>query len=252
VICDRLCLVSFMNQFLVALLRKDPRLVTGADTLTYTENGQRLAVGDGLWGTATAIGGYRILAADPDTRTAVFVGLITETNVQGLLFARLKLHGERVGEIETFVVRHEFTDLRGGTLTLFAPRLVDAFDPEDLASADPALSGVLDPLTINDPDALAAVATAYAAERDPPGAVVRERRAWVSDAARGLVVDVALLDVANADAAGADDASVASLARSTGSYSVMTARLYKILDGQVVSTKSAALTLPYGMSSGWE
>jgi hypothetical protein len=248
VICDRLCLGAFMNQFLVALLRKDPRLVTGADTLTYTENGQRLAVGDGLWGTATAIGGYRILAADPDTRTAVFVGSITETNVQGLLFARLTLQGERVGEIETFVVRHEFTDARGGTLTLFAPRLVEAFDPADYATADPALGGVLDPLTINDPDALAAVAASYAAEHEIPGTAVRERRAWVSDAARGLVVDLALLDVANA----AGDASGPSLARSTGPYSVMTARLYKILEGQVVSTQSAALPVPYGMPSGWE
>jgi hypothetical protein len=70
----------------------------------------------------------------------------------------------------------------------------------------------------------------------------------VSDAARGLVVDLALLDVANA----AGDASGASLARSTGPYSVMTARLYKILEGQVVSTQSAALPVPYGMPSGRE
>jgi hypothetical protein len=161
------------------------------------------------------------------------------------------LHGERVGEIETFVVRHEFTDPRGGTLTLHAPRLVDAFDPEDYAAADPALGGMLDPLTINDPAALAAAAAAYAAERQIPAVDVRERRTWVADAARGLVVDLALLDVANA-ASGAAAAPEEALARSTGPYSVMTAGIYKILDGQVVSAQAAALPVPYGMPSGWE
>lgn len=266
VICDRLCLESFVNAYLSALVRREPGYLPGADTLTYTENGQRLAVGDGLWGTATAIGGYRIMAADPDTRTAVFVGTITEHDVRGVLFARLVLAGDRIGEIEAVVSRHERADDRGGTLTLFAPRLRDPFDPDAFAAVDPLFRLELPPQTINDPQVLAATAAAHRAESDGVGGVsVRGQRTWVADAARGLVVDFAFLDVANEAGAGAQarapapapEAAVpsdsqASLARSTGPYTVMSARLYKILDDQIAAVQSAALPVPYGMTAGWD
>ena len=246
ILCDRLCLESFLGAFLTALIRKDPSVLPGADTLTYFENRQRLEVGDGLWGTVTGIGGYRIAASDPDSQTAVFVGTIVETDVTGLLFARVTLAGDRVGTIETFVVREERPGERGGTLTLFAPRLRDAFDPARFAAVDPSLTFMPPFQVASDPTALAQTAREYFAGLETAAAALRGRRTWVADVARGLVVDVAFLDVANDEAAfaGVDDAVPA---QSSGPYSIMTAALHKVVDGVLVTTESAALPVPYGM-----
>jgi hypothetical protein len=250
VLCDRVCLESFMGAYLAALIRKDAQFLPGAETLVYTENGQRLAVGDGLWGTATAIGGYRIVAADPDSSTAVFVGTITETDVSGLLFARLTLNGEMIGEIETFVVRHEFADARGGTLTLFGPRLRDAFDPADFGTVDPAFAVGMDPLATNDPTVLAAAAASFYAELPVSEGTLRERRTWVADAARSLVVDLALLDVANDETTRPDAVGDEAPGTSTGPYSIMAGRVHKIANGEIVQMISASKAVPYGMKSG--
>jgi hypothetical protein len=248
--CNRRCLESFVDALLTALVRKDPRHLPGTDTLTYTENGQRLAVGDGLWGTVTALGAYRVVAVDPDTQTAVFVGSITETDVQGLLFARLTLQADRVAEVEAFVVRHEFTGDRGGTLTLFAPRLSTAFDPARFLSPDPALSLTLPFDSPTTPAALSAITAEHSTALTPPGTTTRDRRTWVADAERGLVVDLAFLDVVN-DEIGTPELRAQLPAVSSGPYSLITARLYKIVAGGVTTEVSATLPAPYGIRSSW-
>jgi hypothetical protein len=143
--CDRVCLTGFVDRFLAALVAHDPALLRMSPDLQYTENGRHLNPGDGLWGTATALGDYKVYAADPATGTVGFYGTIVETDVPGLLALRLAVDGERVTEIEAVVFREEKADERGGTLTLFAPRLPYPFDPAGFASAAPALTAATDP-----------------------------------------------------------------------------------------------------------
>ena len=138
--CDRVCLEGFVERFLVALIAHDPTQLTTAPNLKYTENGQQLNPGDGLWGTATALGDYAISAADPASGTVGFVGTIVETDVPSLLALRLTVDTQQLTEIEAVVFREEAVGERGGTLTLFAPRMPNPFDPTGFAQLAPALT----------------------------------------------------------------------------------------------------------------
>jgi hypothetical protein len=243
--CNRRCFESFVDVLLNAFLRHDARFLPGADTLRYSENGQALAVGDGLWGTLTAVGD-RVVAVDPIAQTAVLVVSTVETDVPGLLFARLALDGDQVAELEAVIVRHEFTGERGGTLTLFAPRLRQGFDPATVALADPALQ--LDPPVgaVTEAEVLAAAVAATVAEIETPGVVARDRRTWVIDSERGLVVDFAFLDVSNEEGASAE-ARASAPAESTGPYTLMAATLYKAVGNAASVAAQANLVVPYGM-----
>jgi hypothetical protein len=242
--CNRRCFESFADVLVTALVRRSPSMLPGARTLAYSENGQRLAVGDGLWGTVTEVGD-RVVAVDPVAQTAVLVATIVETDVPGLLFARFALDADQVAELEAVVVRHEFTGERGGTLTLFAPRLRKAFDPAAVTLAGPALHLDAPVGTVTEPEVLAAAA-ARAAEVGSLGAPVRDRRTWVIDSERGLVVDFAVLDVANEEGLSADDRAQAP-AVSTGPYSLMSAALYKLAGDAATVAANATLVVPYGM-----
>ena len=138
--CDRTCLNGFVDKFLAALIARDPALLPATAGLKYTENGQRLNPGDGLWGTATELGDYAVYAADPTSGTVAFYGTIVETDVPGVLTVRLEVADQRVTEIEAAVFRQETVDERGGTLTLFAPRQLNPFDPAGFARVDLALT----------------------------------------------------------------------------------------------------------------
>jgi hypothetical protein len=189
--------------------------------------------------------GDRVVAVDPVAQTAVLVATIVETDVPGLLFARFALDADQVAELEAVVVRHEFTGERGGTLTLFAPRLRKAFDPAAVTLAGPALHLDAPVGTVTEPEVLAAAA-ARAAEVGSLGAPVRDRRTWVIDSERGLVVDFAVLDVANEEGLSADDRAQAP-AVSTGPYSLMSAALYKLAGDAATVAANATLVVPYGM-----
>lgn len=245
--CNRRCFESFVDVLVAALIRREARLLPGAATLRYTENGQRLAVGDGLWGTVTAIGD-RVVAVDPVTQTAVLVAATVETDVPGLLFARFALDADHVDEIEVVIVRHEFTGERGGTLTLFAPRLRQGFDPATVALADPALHLDAPVGSVLSPEAIAAAVAATAAQIEAPGVTARDHRTWVIDIERGLAVDFAFHDVANGEVAAPEERSSAP-AVSTGPYTLMTTTLYKTVGDAASVAAHATLTVPYGMHS---
>jgi hypothetical protein len=48
--CDRACLEGFVDQYLAALVAQDPSRLPLAKNARYTENGQELKLGDGMWG----------------------------------------------------------------------------------------------------------------------------------------------------------------------------------------------------------
>jgi predicted exporter len=58
--CDRACLEQLLDRYVDALVARDPSRVPAAHTVTFTENGQRLELGDGLWHTVTGKGGYAL------------------------------------------------------------------------------------------------------------------------------------------------------------------------------------------------
>src|SRR6186713_468512 len=62
--CDRACLEGFMDQYLDAVAARDPRRLPVTANVKFTENGQKLNLGDGIWNSATAKGVYKLFVTD--------------------------------------------------------------------------------------------------------------------------------------------------------------------------------------------
>ena len=111
--CDRACLEGFVDHYLDALLAHNPTAVPLAPNVRFTEDGQRLAIGDGLWRTLHAKGHYRLFVTDPQAGQVAFFGTIEEENrdpAKGtavLMALRLRVRDGKITEIEQLMVRDE-------------------------------------------------------------------------------------------------------------------------------------------------
>src|SRR5215468_1165296 len=71
--CDRQCLEGFVDRYLDAVLAHDPSKVPMTKDVRYTEDGQLLTLGDGMWRTLHAKGHYRLFVTDvPAGQVAFF------------------------------------------------------------------------------------------------------------------------------------------------------------------------------------
>lgn len=103
--CDRACLEGFMDRYLAALVAKDPARLRLAPGARFTENGQVLALGDGLWGTIDRLERFKLVFADPRTEEVGYFGTIEESGRHQILGVRLAIRDRRIAQIETWVVR---------------------------------------------------------------------------------------------------------------------------------------------------
>jgi hypothetical protein len=147
---DRLTLLA--DQFIQALLANDGSRLPRAATFRYTENGQELKIGDGLWGTLSAHAGldvrlspaaadlpYRLDVVDLDSAQIVRFLSIDENGTKGMLVLRLRAAEGAVAEAEALAVREEFSGERAGTVTLFQPRLFAMLDGARIGAPDEVL-----------------------------------------------------------------------------------------------------------------
>lgn len=104
--CDRACLESLADRYVAAVAAHAPARLPLAAAVKFTENGQRLPVGDGLWNTATAAGGYALHIADVERGQSVLMGTIREADVPTILVLRLAVVEREITEIETLVIRN--------------------------------------------------------------------------------------------------------------------------------------------------
>jgi hypothetical protein len=86
-----------LDHVIAALVSRDTAGLAGT---RYTENGQELAIGDGLWATCDAIGPYRHDFVDRETGGAVSFVTVTEGGARALAAIRVA-----PSEIEAIVVR---------------------------------------------------------------------------------------------------------------------------------------------------
>lgn len=103
--CTRACMEEVADRFLTALAHRDPQSLPLAGTVRYTEMGQELALGDGLWGTASDVGGYRHVFADPASGQIGIFATMKENGKPFVMGARLKLELGRISEIEVVLYR---------------------------------------------------------------------------------------------------------------------------------------------------
>jgi hypothetical protein len=111
--CDRSCLEGFVDRYFTAVIANDPSSLPLADDVRFTEDGQRLTVGDGLWNTMKGMGRYRLFTTDVPAGQVVFLGTLFEDHrdptqsTAALIALRLKVRDQRITEIEQVVVRNE-------------------------------------------------------------------------------------------------------------------------------------------------
>jgi hypothetical protein len=103
--CDRACLEDVMNQYLAAVVARDPKRLPLSEDVMYTENDQVLEVGDGFWKTAAGLGNYKHYFADPEMGQVAFMGTMQEAGAALLLSVRLRIELGRITEIESVYFR---------------------------------------------------------------------------------------------------------------------------------------------------
>jgi hypothetical protein len=105
--CDRPCLEGFVDQYLDAMLAHDPAKAPFAPDVKFTENGQKLDLGDGLWRTFTAKGSYRMFVTDVESGHVASLGSIKEADTPAMLALHLRIRKGQIAAAETFVQRNE-------------------------------------------------------------------------------------------------------------------------------------------------
>src|SRR5580704_7660684 len=103
--CDRACLEAFVDRYLDAVIAHDPSKAPIAKNARFTENGQRLDLGDGLWNTMDGKGAYRLFVTDVEAQEVTFLGSISEAKTPAMIALRLKIANRQIAEIETFIQR---------------------------------------------------------------------------------------------------------------------------------------------------
>ncbi|MDB5718281.1 MAG: hypothetical protein JWM38_1708 [Sphingomonas bacterium] len=103
--CERACMERVVDQFLKAMAAHDAKSLPLADNARYTEMGQEMGFDDGLWRTASAVGGYRHVLADPATGQMAFFATMKENGRSFVMGGRLKLEIGRIAEAEVILYR---------------------------------------------------------------------------------------------------------------------------------------------------
>jgi hypothetical protein len=102
---DRACLEGFVNQYLDAMIARNPSALPLSPKVTVTENEQTIPLGGGLWGTASGLGTYKLYVADPQAGEVGFLGTLRENGTPVALALRLRIENRLISIVETIVVR---------------------------------------------------------------------------------------------------------------------------------------------------
>jgi hypothetical protein len=105
--CERACLEGFVDQYLEAMRAHDPHRVPFSTDVRFTENGQKLELGDGLWRTFSGRGSYRMFVDDVEAGHVAFLGSIREADTPAMLALHLRIRKGKITAAETLVQRNE-------------------------------------------------------------------------------------------------------------------------------------------------
>ncbi len=139
--CDRSCLEGFVDRYLDAVVDNKPAALPLAADVKFTEDGQRLVIGDGLWNTLKSKGKYRLFVTDVRAGQVAFIGTIMEDHrdpaqsTPALIALRLKIENQTITQIEQIVVRNE-NSARNVEAMAVRPGLLATVPPAERMSRD--------------------------------------------------------------------------------------------------------------------
>jgi hypothetical protein len=281
--CDRACLESLADRYLAALVAHDPARLPVTPDVRYTENGQRLKLGDGMWGTASAIDAYRLAFVDPGAGQVGLFCVVEENGHPAVVALRLHVKERRLSEIEVIVARKAQDAWVKPEALVENPIFRETLAPSErrprkemVAIANSYFEGLeqatdkLTPfapgctrvengnVTANNPEGESPIHKMAAREQFATGfsrfiTKIRERRFPVVDEERGLVYAIVFFDHAG---------TVKTVTLSNGAsftvpppfdtpYTFLIGELFKIKDGRIQRIEAVLLPVPYGMPSGW-
>lgn len=289
--CDRECLSGLTDRYLDALVAREPSRLPLAPAVRFTENGQRLELGDGLWHTVTGKGTYRLDIADVEAGQAVLVGTIREAGVLAILVLRMGIGERNIREIETLVIRNqsaaESLDRIGAPRRawLTAVPAPERHSRDELARiANMYFSGIElndgkgvypfqdtcarlenGSVTAGDPALVLGQAVAGTPGRAPSSCRqqfesgmfhyvtrIRDRRVVAVDRERGIAFAFAFFDNAAGDARNVTLRDGRQVVSgSSVPWTWQIAEAFKIEKGLIGPVESVLHPVPYGMGSGW-
>ena len=141
--CDRACLNGLVDKYFDALVSHCTCDVPFTPDVKYTENGEVVKPGEGIWRTFTGRGTYRVYLADPAMGEAGYYGDINEFGIlRGTMALRLKVKERRIAEVEMIVVRQQLRPKGGlglNTAGIMTPKMIDELSPAGFVSPDSTL-----------------------------------------------------------------------------------------------------------------
>jgi hypothetical protein len=138
-------LAGVASSYLDALGRRDLSGASLADGARYTENGQVLSLGSGVWASEGGEIGYRLVFADPVQGEVGAFAVVPENGLPAVVAVRLAVRDGLITEVETIAAR---TGVR-------------IFDPDALVQPHPELVATVDGAERSSREQLVAIADAY-------------------------------------------------------------------------------------------
>ncbi|HLF72448.1 MAG TPA: hypothetical protein VI759_09885 [Dehalococcoidia bacterium] len=277
-------LIETVDQYLNALVARDPAALQLAPAVKFTENCIPLPLGKGLWATATGLGAYKHYICDEYAGQAGFFGVIEEMGNPAIFAMRLKTEYRHITEIETLVAR--FGNPLYAPEALLAPRPVfdEIVPPEERSPRDELVritNLYFDGIEQNDGSIIPLYPDAYRIEngvkttsnesrRGGVGSLsiaegissgffeyipqIRDRRFPVVDEHRGLCLGFVYFEhPGNVKSVDVPRRGKLDLAPFTQKPSTaMIAELFKIRGGKIQAIDAILEFLPYGIKSGWD
>jgi hypothetical protein len=283
--CDRQCLYGFLDQYLAALKMKDPSRLPLAKGFRYSENNVMMNIGDGVWGTVTGLGTYNLRMADPVNGEVGFCGIVDETTATSVFALRLKVEDGKISEAETLIRRSE----GGGPFPVHPvmadkPILNEIVPPAERSPRERMIAladGYFSTLQLNDgvlftqftddcdrvenglqtthnPDLVKTipVSTLGCAQQFKLGNYryddrVRDRRFFLVDEERGLVMTAAFIDHAGRleSFTLTDGTPMKSPMRIPSTLCLL--ELFKMRGGKIQQIEAVFIGVPYNMPSPW-
>lgn len=279
-------LYAAAENYLAALVARDPAQLVLADGAVFTENNVQLRLGDGLWNTITVRRDYYDLkCADLATGQVSWIGVIEEHGHAAVMMLRLALGtGGAISEIETIVCRpHElgpFPQIEGYD----APRSLMLADvPEgDRVSREELIriaDGYFETIELNDgtlhtdftddcdrienglqttnvhiegyPIAAMGTADQFRLGQYIYDDRLRDRRFPLVDEEKGIVCAAGFIDHAGKviDVTWTDGSVHKSIFHFPHSFVLL--ELFKIVGGKIAGVEAVFVTVPYNMVSPW-